>query len=72
MFERVGDGMIEPRGVTSRVPSCPRCGEKHYTYMMASGLPLKIEKIRCAQCGAGCTALLGLHLSTSQWANWIA
>lgn len=44
--------MIEPCEVARRVPACPECGEKHYTYVMASGLPLKMRKIRCAQCGA--------------------
>lgn len=44
--------MIEPRDVAARVPECPKCGEKHFTYVMGSGLPLKVEKIRCAQCGA--------------------
>ena len=44
--------MIEPRDVAARVPACPKCGEKHFTYVMGSGLPLKVEKIRCAQCGA--------------------
>lgn len=44
--------MIEPRDVAARIPACPRCGEKHFTYVMGSGLPLQVEKIRCAQCGA--------------------
>ncbi|HEX5006996.1 MAG TPA: hypothetical protein VFV70_07770 [Hyphomonadaceae bacterium] len=44
--------MIDPRDVAGRVPSCPRCGEKHYTYVMAAGPPPKVEKIRCAHCGA--------------------
>lgn len=38
--------MIEPREVARHVPACPRCGEKHYTYVMGSGLPLKVQKIR--------------------------
>lgn len=44
--------MIEPRDVAARIPACPRCGEKHFTYVMGSGLPLQVEKIRCAHCGA--------------------
>jgi predicted RNA-binding Zn-ribbon protein involved in translation (DUF1610 family) len=44
--------MIEPRDVAARIPVCPKCGEKHFTYVMSAGLPLKVEKIRCAQCGA--------------------
>jgi len=44
--------MIDPREVASRVPACPKCGEQHYTYVMKPGLPLAVETIRCAQCGA--------------------
>lgn len=43
--------MIDPREVARRVPVCPKCGETHYTYVMASDLPLSASKIRCAQCG---------------------
>jgi hypothetical protein len=42
--------MIEPRDIASRVPMCPKCGDRHFTYVMGSGLPLKVKKIRCAQC----------------------
>jgi hypothetical protein len=43
---------FDPRDVAGRVPACPKCGEKHYTYEMAPNLPLKVKKIRCAQSGA--------------------
>lgn len=44
--------MIDPRDVARHVPACPRCGEGHYTYVMAGDLPPRVQKIRCAQCGA--------------------
>ena len=44
--------MIEPRDVAARFPACPKCGEAHFTYVMSESLPLNVEKIRCAQCGA--------------------
>lgn len=44
--------LIDPRKVASRIPACPKCRERHFTYVMREGLPLRVHKIRCAQCGA--------------------
>jgi hypothetical protein len=43
--------LINPRDVASRISACPKCGERHYTYVMREGLPLTVHKIRCAHCG---------------------